>query len=178
MPPAWKTSNLHRSNESRLLRLRQQFVIEHSARPIRWSGYNLSRLLNLTGERPDRIKKMRALLGLLGMGLQGCWPDQSGVFDHGEMWGRSGKPWAIVGHPYGVNAAEHGWLAALARFTPAIRVSINDRPSHYSRSTDHVRIELAAPHRPWTTFPATRKTRAVAREFRKALAEEFPTGSD
>jgi hypothetical protein len=129
--------------------------------------------LNLTGERPARVAEMRVILRMLGMGPDPHWPTHGGVFDHGEFWARSGKPWAVVGHPYGIDTVERELLSTLGRFTPALRVSVNDRPSYYGFGTDHVRIELTEPRRPWTTFPATRKTRAVAREFRKALTDAF-----
>jgi hypothetical protein len=172
MPPVYATSNLYRSEESRRLGLQEQFVIEHSAYPLRWSAHNLSRLLNLTGERPARVAEMRAILGALGMGPEGRWPAPGGVFDHGEFWARSGKPWAIVGHPYGVAPAERELLSTLARFTPRLRVNVNDRPSYYGFGSDHVRIELTEPRRPWTTFPATPKTRSAASTFRRALMNE------
>src|SRR3954471_17617490 len=94
---------------------RDAFAYEHQVSPIKWSGHNLSRLLRRTGERPERVAEMWALLGALGMGPSLRWPGVGGVFDHGQMWGRFGQPWCVVGHPYGVDADERGWLAALGR---------------------------------------------------------------
>src|SRR4051794_19198148 len=85
------------------LTARDAFAYQHRVGKIKWSGHNLGRLLRLTGERPERIAEMRSILGRLGMGPYHRWPCCDGVFDHGEMWGRFGTPWMVVGHPYGIN---------------------------------------------------------------------------
>jgi hypothetical protein len=155
------------------------FASEFGARAVRWSGRNLSRLLRATGERPERVAAMRALLDALGMGPSRRWPGRGGVFDHGEMWARRGSPWAVVGHPYGVDDRERGWLAELARF-PTLRVAVDDRPGHYAPQgrpvrTNHVRVEVPAPRPPFAPPPSTWKTRAAA-AARRAFAAEFPPG--
>ena len=128
---------------------RDHFARDFNARPIRWSAHNLARLLRSTGERPDRVAELRAVLGRLGLG-DWRWPEQRGVFDHGELWGRQGRPWAIVGHPYSLDAREREALARLAREFPGLAVAIDDRPSHYGHGSNHVRIEVPNPHRPWS----------------------------
>lgn len=154
-------------------RRRADFARDFGSREIRWSGYNLSRMLRLTGERPARVAEMRSVFNALGLaGISQRWIGMGGVFDHGVFWGRAGKPWALVGHPYGVNDDERGWLAELARF-PTLRVRVNDRPGYYGFGTDHVRIELPEPRRPFVLLPSTRKTRAAARAARLAFAEAF-----
>jgi hypothetical protein len=152
---------------------RDAFAHQHQARAIKWSGYNLGRLLRLTGERPERVAEMREILDALGMGPMRHWPSTGGVFDHGEMWGRSGKPWCVVGHPYGVDDEERERLAILGRRFPTLRVGLNDHPSYYGHGTDHVRIEVIEPRRPFAKPPSTRKTRSAARDARKAFAEEL-----
>lgn len=148
------------------------------SRLVKWSTYNLSRMLRHTGERPERVESIRALLRRLGMDC-GCgrqWIGTGGVFDHGEMWSRDGHPAVIVGHPYGISTDEEDLLAALARGFPTLRVTVDDRPSYYGHGTNHVRIELAAEHRPYRVPPATHRTRAYARRARKAFRESFASG--
>jgi hypothetical protein len=152
--------------------LRDAFLREHRAYSIRFSGYNLSRLLNLTGERPERVEAMRGLLDALG--LDSCdrrWISAGGVFDHGEFFARDGRPWALVGHPYGIRDEQREDLAELARFT-TLRVAVDDRPSYYGFGTNHVRVELAEALVPWNKLRATRWTRYAAREARMAFAGE------
>lgn len=158
---------------ARTMQLRADFGRDFGAREIRWSVYNLSRMLRLTGERPARVAEMRELLKILGLaGISQRWIGMGGVFDHGVFWGRAGKPWALVGHPYGINDDERTWLAELARY-PTLRVYVNDRLGYYGFGTDHVRVELPEPRRPSVPFPSTRKTRAAARAARLAFAEAF-----
>jgi hypothetical protein len=52
-------------------------------------------------------------------------------------------------------------------------VNVNDRPSYYGFGSDHVRIELTEPRRPWKPFRATSKTRTAASTFRRALTDAF-----
>jgi len=150
---------------------RDIFARDFHTRPIKWSAFNVARLLKATGERPERVAEMRAILGHLGMGHY-PWPCTMGVWDHGELWARHGHPWAIVGHPYGVNAERRRLLATLPRF-PGLRVRLDDRPSYYGHGTNHVRVELAERRRPYRLFPATKKTRAAALQARRAFAEEL-----
>jgi hypothetical protein len=152
--------------------LRQAFLAELGLRPISWSAHNLSRLLNATGDTPDRVKVMRALLDKLGMGSY-SWITIGGVFDHGEFFARDRHPAVIVGHPYGISDEQHELLAALGRFS-GLRVSVDDRPSYYQARTNHVRVELAEVRRRYITPRSTYKTRSVAATFRKAMRAENP----
>jgi hypothetical protein len=142
------------------------------ARRLRWCGRHLTRMPNRTGERPERVKERRLVLGELGLGAERWGPCLGGVFDHGEMWALPGGRYAVVGHPYGVDKNERAWLAELARF-PTLRVSVDDRPSYYGFGTNHVRVENAAAYRPFAPPRSTRKTRAAALAARRAFAEEF-----
>src|SRR4051794_14802193 len=102
--------------------LRDDFARDFDAREVGWSGYNLSRLLRLTGERPARVAEMRAVLDACGLaGVSRRWIGRGGLFDHGEMWGRDRTPLLIVGHPYDVDRAGRALLAELGRF-PMLRV--------------------------------------------------------
>jgi hypothetical protein len=153
--------------------LRAAFLAELGLRPIAWSAHNLSRMLNATGDTPDRVKVMRALLGNLGMGSS-SWIGIGGAFDHGELLSRDRHPAVIVGHPYGINAEQREWLAALGRFS-GLRVSVDDRPSYYQARTNHVRVELVEVRRRYIKPRSTYKTRSVAASFRGALrAEGYP----
>jgi hypothetical protein len=156
-------------------RLRETFVTEFGVREQAWSPHNLSRFLRLTGERPERVAEMRAILGWLGLGSNsascGGWLNMDGVFDHGEMWGRGGRPLMLVGHPYNIYTEQRGLLAELGCFG-GLRVNVDDRPSHYGFGTHHVRVELVEARRPYAVPPSTRKTQVVARQFRRALEEE------
>ena len=136
-----------------------------------WSGHNLSRLLRSTGERPERVNELRAILSALGGGgsrFAGKW----GAFDHGKLWGRDRKPLMITGAPYQITNDERELLGMLARFG-TIRVAVDDMPSDYGYGTHHVRIEVINPVRPFTRFPSTQKTRTASRLARRAFAEAF-----
>lgn len=152
-------------------RLRETFALDFGAKPLKWSGLNVSRLVRATGERPERVAMVRVFLAYLGMEGSKTHPGRGGVFDHGELWSRDGKPWAIVGHPYGIDDDERALLAGLARNAHTLAVRIDDRPTHYGFRTNHVRIELTQARRPYWQPPATRKTRVVARAARRAFAE-------
>lgn len=169
---------LYQAELNRAAEGRAAFVRKFGAGAIKWSGPNLSRLLRLTGERPKRLREMRSFLSVLGLDCA-CprWLSRGGVFDHGEMWERDGHPWAVVGHPYFLDDDKRGLLAALARY-PMLRVGVDDRPSYYGFGTHHVRVELAEVRRPFSPFPSTPKTRAAAREARRAFAEAFGAGVD
>lgn len=157
---------------------RDAFAHEFAARDVRWSGHNVSRMLRLTGERPARVEEMRAILDTLASdsgtwrAKAGPWFGTGGVFDHGEMWGRGGKPVMLVGHPYGISDEARERLAALARF-PGLVVGVDDRPSYYGHGTHHVRVALAEVRRPYEKFPSTPKTRKAACAARRAFAEAF-----
>lgn len=156
-------------------RLREAFARDFGARPAGWSGHNLSRMLRATGERPARVEAMRAILGDFGLGdrRRSCnWISAGGVFDHGQLWLRSGLPSILVGHPYGIDDDEHAMLAELRRFR-VLRVAVDDRVSNYGFGNNHDRVVLAEPRRPFREFPATPKTRAFRRAARAAFADVF-----
>jgi hypothetical protein len=158
--------------------LRTGFLLHHGVTPALWSQHNVSRLLRQTGERPERVVEMRSILGWLGMGDR-RWPHTGGIFDHGELFARNGKPVMIVGHPYGIDCSEWGLLTVLATYT-TLRVSVDDEPGYYGFGTHHVRIELVEVLRPFKPMPATPKTRAAHRAARKAFAEadlDWTTGA-
>jgi hypothetical protein len=154
---------------------RDVFAYEFGVSRMKWSAHHVSRLLRLTGERPQRVAEMREILGHLGLG-SASWAGIGGVFDHGELWGRARTPMMLVGHPYGIDAREHMLLAELARFS-TLRVNVDDRPSYYGHGTNHVRVELAEVRRPFVKPPSTQKTRKAARAARRAFAEEMETAS-
>jgi len=163
---------------NRTAECRAAFARDFGAGEIKWGGRNLSRLLRMTGERPQRVGEMRSFLSVLGLDCDSArWVSRGGVFDHGEMWGRGGEPWAVVGHPYRIDDDKRGLIADLARF-PMLRVSVDDRPSYYGFGTHHVRVELVEVRSPFKPYPSTPKTRAAAREARKAFAEVFGVGVD
>jgi hypothetical protein len=159
-------------------RLKAAFISEFGVRPIKWSSYNLSRMLRLTGERPERVAEMKAILCPLGLGDHGgqryySWICTGGVFDHGQFWGRGRTPIMMVGHPYQISQDERSLLAELAQFA-TLQVHVDDRPSYYGFSTHHVRISLTEVRRPWCAdLPSTSWTRQAARAARRAFAEEF-----
>ena len=80
---------------------RQTFANHFGVRRIKWSRHNLIRLLNKTGEPPERIRKLRGLLDLLGMNSAAGrhWIGCRGLWDHGAMWSKNGQPCIVVGHP-------------------------------------------------------------------------------
>jgi hypothetical protein len=56
-----------------------------------------------------------------------------GWYDHGTRWTRDGRPYCLVGQPYGLSDDEVGKLAALRQ--QGLQVSIDTRPSwHYPGS--------------------------------------------
>jgi hypothetical protein len=159
---------------------RAAFAADFGVRPIKWSRHNLVRLLNHTGERPERIAVARRLLEALGMGgFHSSLLGIGGVFDHGELWARDGLPVLIVGHPYWVHddpgSPNYMPLAELARWSPTLRVVVDDRPSCYGFRTHHVRIEPPEDHTPYRLPRSTRRTRIYAHAARKAL-RDAPAG--
>jgi len=120
---------------------RQTFANHFGVRPIKWSRHNLIRLLNKTGEPPERILELRGLLDLLGMNSAAGrhWIRCGGVWDHGEMWSKNGQPCIVVGHPEDIRAVSDEYQAALdevARWSPRLLLSIDDRESYYFLRTD------------------------------------------
>jgi hypothetical protein len=97
-----------------------------------------------------------------------------GVFDHGKLWGRGGKPIMVVGAPYGIAANECELLGVLARFG-TIHVSVDDRPSDYGHGTHHVRVEVVDPVLPYAPCPVTLdlEDERSPRLARRAFAAEF-----
>ncbi len=168
--------------DERRYRAREEFKAALGVEEIKWSGRNVSRLLRSTGERPDRVEEIRAILEALGLGNIKGWPGKGGVFDHGTSWGRRTKigprsslvPFALVGHPYDIDADERGLLTELAKY-PTLRVAVDDRPSFYGFRTHHVRISVPEPRKPFDADVSTAKTRRAARAARHAfLAEGLP----
>jgi hypothetical protein len=149
---------------------RDAFAYQFAVSPGKWSQHNVSRLLRATGERPERVAEMRAILGDLGMG-DARWPCTGGVWDHGQLWSRFSFPWIIVGHPYYIDADQRALLADLSRRFPGLRVGVDDRSSYYGFGTHHVRVELVERRRPWKSYPSTPATRDARRAARKAFAE-------
>jgi hypothetical protein len=147
------------------------FATHFNVREMRWTAHNVSRMIRSTGERPERVKELRTILGALGMGAE-RFAGIGGVFDHGKLWGRDGKPILVVGAPYGIATYERELLGMLAQFG-TLRVSVDDRPSEYGHGTHHVRVEVVDPVQPYAPFPSTWKTREAARRARRAFAAEF-----
>ena len=171
-PEEPRTKDLRRSLESveRQHRDRAAFAADLGLSEFAWRGSHVSRLLRLTGERPDRVAELWQILGALGLG-SGRWISAGGVFDHGTCWGRAGVPVAIVGHPYRLGGDERALLATLANY-PTLAVAVDDRPSFYGHGTHHVRIWLPAPRTPFQRGVSTTRTRAAARAARQAFAAE------
>ena len=123
------------------------FADHFGVRPIKWSRHNLTRLLNKTGEPRERILAVRDLIDhRLRMDSaidQRYLVDCLSVWDHGEMWARDGQPCMMVGHPYHINDEERALLDELARWSPRLKLSIDDRESYYyPKCTHHIRLEL------------------------------------
>ena len=97
------------------------------------------------------------------------------MFDHGECWGRGGKPLILVGHPYQVGEEGRVLLAALARFG-GLTVAVDDRPGYYGFGTHHGRVGVREARRPYEKPPSTYKTRKAARAARNAFEDEFGRG--
>jgi hypothetical protein len=118
-------------------------------REFQGSAHHLARLLNRTGEDPERVKEMKGIIAGLCGGLDGprwCKTlDRGGTFDHGDFWGRDGAPVMMVGSPYTINEWECARLEALKQFD-RLSVAVDDRPSYYGSGTHHVRIALAELH--------------------------------
>jgi len=135
-------------------------------------------MLRLTGEPPARVAEMRRILESLGLDDAGCgrpWIAQHGLWDHGELWARSGRPVLLVGHPYELSVEQATLLVELRRRFRGLRVAVDDRPSHHGFGTRHVRVELVEVRRPFDSrsVPSIRATRAYARAARAAFAEAF-----
>lgn len=156
---------------------RAEFADALGVRQYKWSRHNLMKMLRATGETPERVAEMAAILGDLGMGDLGMgqayyrWISPDGVWDHGAMWGRDGMPRVVVGHPYRVGDRERARLDELARFT-TLEVAVDDRPSYYGHGTHHVRVELAEVRQPYGKLASTPATRAIGRTFAGALHAE------
>ena len=125
---------------------RQTFANHFGVRPIKWSRHNLIRLLNKTGEPPERILELRGLLDLLGMNSAAGrhWIGCGGVWDHGEMWSKNGQPCIVVGQPYDIHGVYDEYQAALdevARWSPRLLLSIDDRESYYFPKATHQFVE-------------------------------------
>jgi hypothetical protein len=151
-------------------RLRDDFALAFGVRPVKWSLRNLSRMLNATGERPERVAEAKSILSGVANGIPGCL-GCGGAFDHPTMWARGRQPMMLVGHPYRITPDDREALDYLSRTFPTLRVSLDDRTGFYEARTNHVRVELVAVHRPFRNPPSTYKTRAAGRAARKAFAE-------
>ena len=122
----------------------QAFARDFGVYKIKWSRHNLMRLLNKTGEPPERILELRELLDRSGMKAESSrYINCGGVWDHGEMWAKNGQPWIVVGDPYNINDEEQAALDQITRWSPRLLLSIDDRESYYCpETTHHVRLEL------------------------------------
>jgi hypothetical protein len=119
-------------------RLRADFARDFRVREYRWTARNVNRLLAGTGEPPEQVKWMRAILAELGGATGPHWP----VFDHGTLWGRQRVPLILVGDPYDIEPRKAELLAELGRASTRLRVTVDDRPSFYYSRTHHVRVEV------------------------------------
>jgi hypothetical protein len=161
------------------------FAAENDVVETDCSDRNLSLMLGSTGEQPERVAEMRAILSRASQGdpggrsyyngrtyqpSLGCY----GAFDHPTMWRRGRHPVMLVGHPYGLSddvAAELDYLSRA--FAGSLRVTVDAYPSFYGHGTNHVRVELVEVRRPFRKLPSTHKTRAAARAARKAFRDEL-----
>lgn len=129
---------------------RDDFGRKNNLKLYKWSGFNLSRFINRVATSVDCHEEIRSIFGALGMSCGAGWknrnnfyPGTGGVFDHGHMWGRSGKPCTIVGHPYDIDDREKGLLIELARdYNIDTLFSEDEKLSYYGFGTWHVRIDL------------------------------------
>jgi hypothetical protein len=146
------------------------FATSFGVRKATASAYNLSRMIRSTGERPGRVAEMKKIIhALASQSDRQCFFLGWGVFDHGDMWCRFGKPVILVGHPYDIADHEREFLTELGRYN-TLRVSIDDRPSYYGFGTHHVRIEVANPTTPYRVPKSTANTRRIRAEFTKELS--------
>lgn len=128
---------------------RAAFAREHGASEGQWSAHNLARLLRSTGCRPQYVLRLRQALCTLSLTPLSDWPAPLGAFDHGTLWFRAGRPWALVGHPYAVSEGELALLRRMADAFDALAVFVDDRPSFYGHETRHIRVEVPRPRPVW-----------------------------
>jgi hypothetical protein len=127
---------------ARLGRRRDSFARCYGVRPFQWSTANIVRFLRAAwvaprqGDQPypygDPVGDPEAVAALLGKApRRGVipWGFGWGAFDHGEIWGRDGHPYFLVGMPYGVSADDLPLLGAFA--DAGFRVSVGDRSWHW-----------------------------------------------
>lgn len=122
--------------------LTRRFAADFAVSRIRWTELNLTRLTRSAEPDRDAAAELRRLISRLSGDAQGRWFYNGGVFDRGELWGRRGRPWAIVAHPYQISAEQQELLDKVAS-CPGFTVRVDDRPSHYGPGTRHLRVQLA-----------------------------------
>ena len=119
----------------------EKFASDFGVIRIKWTELNLSRLVRAAEPDPVAAAELRRLISRLSGDPDGRWFYADGVFDNGELWGRRGRPWAIVSHPYQIRDEHRGLLDEVAS-CPGLKVCVDDRPGHYGFGTRHLRIQL------------------------------------
>src|SRR4051794_35046726 len=87
-PPRWAEREL-----ARIARLALEFVRLHGVREFRNSHRNVLAVLRSSGAPEGRVRRAMKLIAPWGHIIDG-------PFDHGQVFGRSGRALLLVGHPY------------------------------------------------------------------------------
>ena len=84
----------------------------------------------------------RALLRDLGLKSRHGFHSPGSVFADADAWGFGRDPSLIVAPPAVISVQDRRRLALLDRFSPRVRVFVDDRPGYGEPGTHHVRLEL------------------------------------
>jgi hypothetical protein len=127
---------------------RAAFGREFNVRPLRFSGSGLNRAIREAVGSGHQAAAVRAVLGQLGFTHRPWEARAAGVLSWPEFWGASETPRLIVAHPPVLSTQDRRRLELLSRFSPRVRVFVDDRPGYGDPDAHHVRVELETARRP------------------------------
>lgn len=159
MPYLTSTQSAHTPQDAKHLDRLNRFASGHRLREMRFTGRNVNRFLR-AGLGPEAARRF-----LDPHRRHGCEAEQGlasdlylGPFDHGECWGRDGRPLVLIGHPYDLRESRSALLRRLASL--GLDLLISRTAGWYGFGTLHVRLSV----------PGTLPTLTDAQRFETELA--------
>lgn len=111
---------LYRNEEIRAATMEIEFLRKHAVREFQNTSRNVLTFLKSQGASDVAARVVADRLGRFGA--------HDGLFDHGQLFGRDGRPTLLVGHPYTVEEADQPLIRRISSL--GFRVIVSDESFH------------------------------------------------
>jgi hypothetical protein len=112
--------------------LKAAFAAKYDVKPFRFTARNIARIFRSGEALQNHSRPLAEWIAMSGGGCGSCPP-----FDHGEVWGKDGRPTILVGHPCELDHDSEIMVRTIKRFGLEVRT---EGESYYGFGTRQVLV--------------------------------------